>query len=541
MKRYLILPQDGIRLSDAPGTPSLTAEKLLRTLQPTKIAAVNSLGAKLLNVTLDALAAAKPAKAASKGTGKKRAAKAKASVAKAAATVLQVIESLGEDGVKLVEATEDVITALRQQNPGVRVIEEKFCTPALAPRPIVPPRPAPAATPAGAQPLSGTPVTVEVLRGDNNAPVRGAEVIAFRSTSDALKRKTNAAGKATFAFGATVAQLSKLYVFHEEPGVWGYFKKNVAVNNGAVQIQLAAVDLAAEDGLRFFHGTGGLEAGAGVRVGVIDSGADTEHDDLAIEGGANCVPESTRAADDYGPDGAHGTHVAGIIAGRGTAPAGVRGVAPGVKLRIYRVFEKGNPGNGSSFAVIDAIERAIADQCDIINLSLGFDPGVTDEGITDALRKARNNGILAIAAAGNDRRQPVSFPGSDSNCVAVSAAGRKGLFPATATEVDDITAPYGSDAQNFIGAFSNFGTDLDATGSGVGVVSTFPGGHGAMSGTSMASPAVAGVAARLLAQNQSVFNLPRDAARTDAIKKLLVDAADAFGFGILFEGVGLPK
>jgi subtilisin len=540
-KRYLILPQDGIRLSDAVGVASLAAASLLNNLQPAKKAAVRSLGAKLLAATRSA---SPTASAAAGKKGKTKATRAEKASAKAKATdeVLRVVESLGEDSVKLVEASEAVITALRQQHPGVRVIEEKFCKPALAPRRIVPPRPVvPALARAAAQPLAGTSFTVEVLRGDNGAPVRGAEVIAFRTAADALQKKTNAAGKATFSFGAVTAQLSKLYVYHEEPGVWGFFKKNVVVSNGAVQVQLAALDLAQEDGLRFFHGTGALEAGAGVRVGVIDSGADPDHPDLTIEGGANCVPQSTRAADDFGPDGAHGTHVAGTIAARGTAPDGVRGVAPGVKLRIYRVFEKGNPGNGSSFAVIDAIERAIADECDIINLSLGFDPGVTDDGISDVLRKARKRGILAIAAAGNDRRQPVSFPASDSSCVAISATGRKGFFPKTATEVDDIAAPFGSDTDNFVATFSNFGTDLDGTGSGVGIVSTFPGGYGAMSGTSMASPAVAGVAARLLAQHPAVFNLPRTAARTDAIKQLLVDAAESLGLGILFEGMGLPK
>ena len=532
-KRYLILPMNGIQLLDSKvNTP--IASNLLATLQPKQEAAVASLGKKLMASVTQAAAAVvkKP------GAAVKRAGAANAPVTKPA---IEVVASLHEDGVKLVVASEEVLAALRHNHPGIRVIEEKFCRPALAPRVAVPPRPA---VPAGAHVAAGASVVVEVVRGDTMTPIRGADVIAFRTVADALEKKTNASGKATFSFGAAaVAKLNSLYVYHEEPGVWGYFKSNVTVTGGAVKVVLAPLKLSVKDSLRHFHKSGKLTDGQGVLVGVIDSGADNNHPDLvtSIKDGANCVPASANLLNNFGPDGAHGTHVAGTIAARGTAPSGVRGIAPGAKLMIYKVFESGNPGSGSSFAVIDAIERAILAKCDIINLSLSFDPGVTDDAISDALAKARNNGILAIAAAGNDRRQPVSFPASDANCVAVSAAGRKGLFPKTATEVDDVAAPFGSVTDNFIAAFSNVGADLDATGSGVGVVSAFPGGHGPMSGTSMASPAVAGVAARLLAADPQILGMTRNAARSDAIRKLLMDACKSQAFGILFEGSGLPK
>lgn len=530
-KRFLILPAEGTRLSDS-GLQSPMASRLLATLQPGNKSEVAKLS-RTLSASVDSAAGV------ARRTGKAGAA------ANTGAPDIKVVKSLYEDGIKLVEASEEVLAALRHSHPGIRVIEEVFCTPALAPRVDIPLRPAKVTGSAttAAKNAASAPLVVEVVRGDSNTPVRGADVIAFRTDDDALKKRTTAAGKATFSFAGAVTKVKRLYVYHEEPGIWGYFKSNVAVSGNSVRVVLAPLDLSVTDSLRHFHKPGALTDGTGVRVGVIDSGAEVDHPDLidAIEGGANCVPGSTRQPNDFGPDGAHGTHVAGTIAGRGTSPTGIRGNAPGAKLWIYRVFETGNPGDGSSFAVVDAIERAINNKCDIINLSLGFKPGVTDPAISAALAKARSRGVLAIAAAGNDGRKPVSFPGSDSTCVAVSAIGRKALFPATSTEVDDIAGPSGNDADNFIGGFSNTGADLDATGSGVGVVSTFPGGHGVMSGTSMASPSVAGVAARLLAANPAILAMPRDAARTDAARKLLMDACKSLGFGILFEGAGLPK
>jgi subtilisin len=533
-KRYLVLPADGIRLSDTPARPQ-SARHLLETLQPGKKAAVRSLG-RQLSASLRSAHGTGPVAAMGAGA----AAASAPSAAAPAASRITVVKSLGEDSVKLVEAPPALMTLLRQQNPGVRVVEETFCHRALAPRVAVPQRRAKAAKRRGP---SGPRLTITVVRGDNGEPVRGADVVAFRTDEDALERRTNRAGTATFGFGRRVTRLRSVYVYHEEAGVWGYFKTNVTVRQNAVRIRLATLDLAAVDALRHFHGAGSPRHGKGVRVGVIDDGADTAHPDLedAIEGGANCVPESAHPVTDFGPDGAHGTHVAGTIAARGKAPTGVRGIAPGARLRIYRVFEDGNEGSGSSFAIIDAIERAIRDRCDIVNLSLSFDRGVTDPAVADALRKARNRGMLVVAAAGNDNREEVSFPASDDASVAVSATGRKGLFPRTATETDDIAAPFGRDRRNFLGGFSNVGPDLDITGSGVGVVSTFPGGYGVMSGTSMASPAVAGLAARLLGARPRIRRMRRNAARSDAIRGLLVQAAAPLGFGILFEGAGLPR
>ena len=190
------------------------------------------------------------------------------------------------------------------------------------------------------------------------------------------------------------------------------------------------------------------------------------HPDLDIDGGENMVvgEDSSR----FGDNGkGHGTHVAGIIAARGRPPEGVRGLAPAVKLRSYRVFGQ-DSDSASNYSITKAIDRAVEDGCDLINLSLGGGPA--DEAIESAVQFARSQGSLVIAAAGNERRQPVSFPASYSLCLAVSAMGRKGTFPAGTTHMGEVASPYGRDKKNFVAAFSNVGPELDLTAPGLSLI-----------------------------------------------------------------------
>lgn len=268
---------------------------------------------------------------------------------------------------------------------------------------------------------------------------------------------------------------------------------------------------------------------------------ETTHPDLTVNGGLNTVLGENPT--DFGDNGGHhGTHVAGIIAARGTAPTGIRGVAPGVTLRSYRVFGKhveGEEDGASNFSIAKALDAAVSDGCDLINLSLGGGP--PDDAIRSAIADARSAGVVAIIAAGNDDRSPVSFPAADARAVAVSALGRKGTFPAGTEPSGDVAAPFGTDKKNFVAAFTNVGPEIDLIGPGVGVISTVPGGHAIMSGTSMACPAVAGMAARLLAADAAVLAMPRDQARSDEIAKLVLQAASNLGFGVTFQGNGLPR
>jgi subtilisin family serine protease len=269
---------------------------------------------------------------------------------------------------------------------------------------------------------------------------------------------------------------------------------------------------------------------------VIDSGIALNHADLVVSGGQNTV--TGEKPGDFGDNGGegHGTHVAGIIASRGKPPSGIRGVAPGVTLRSYRVFGKGAP-NAANFAIAKAIDAAVADGCDLINMSLGG--GAPDSLTAEALAAAHNAGVVVLAANGNDSRQPVSFPAANSMCQAVSAMGRVGTFPKGTEPNGSIAAPHGKDKKNFIADFSNIGPETDLTGPGVGVISTVPTGFGVMSGTSMATPAETGAAARLLASKPDILKMPRDQNRAAAMISAIAGACNLLGFGAIYEGKGM--
>jgi len=323
-------------------------------------------------------------------------------------------------------------------------------------------------------------------------PVANAFVVAFVDfkTKTGAQGVTDSDGKVSLALGAASLKLARLYVYPLDAH-WSIIKKAITVKTGTV-VTLTPLDLAYTDGLRHFYGNAADGVGAGVTVGVVDTGV-AAHPDLKIAGGANTVPGEDPK--DFGDNGkSHGTHVAGIIAARGTPPTGLRGVAPGVTLRAYRVFGKGS-GSASSFAIAKAIDKAVADKCDLINMSLGG--GQADPVLKAAVDDARAAGSVCIIAAGNEERSPISFPA------------------------------YEDTAQ------------MDLTGPGVGIMSTVPGSYAEISGTSMACPAATGAAARAIA-GTPVIKMKRDARRSEAIVKAVLASATPLGFGPTFEGLGLP-
>jgi subtilisin len=442
-----------------------------------------------------------------------------------------LIDDLRDDGPKLVELSPEDALRLRRQQPALRVVPVVYYKPALAPRPAVP------ADVAAARPAATRTVRITLRSAADGAPVAAAQVIAFTDLDRGIGAEgtTGKRGEVSLKLSASASSLERLYAYPARD-LWGAVRAGVALAD-KIPLALAPIDLAARDAVRHFYRDGELDTGAGITVGVVDTGIDTAHPDLAVAGGRNTVVGEKAA--DFGDNGEHhGTHVAGIIAARGAAPTGVRGVAPGVSLRSYRVFGKGQP-SASNYAIIKAIDAAVDDGCDLVNMSLGG--GSPDEATRAAIEDARMRGTLVVVAAGNDGRAAVSFPASDALALAVSAMGRSGTFPADAPEAEYVAAPRGSDRKNFLASFTNVGPEIDLVGAGVAVVSTVPGGHVSMSGTSMACPAVTGAAARILAGRPDVLSLERDRGRSDAMARVLLAAARTLGFGAANEGHGMPR
>jgi len=441
---------------------------------------------------------------------------------------LRLLDSVNEYGAKLVEIAPGSLSSLRAYQPSLRLVPIAFYHPAVAPRVRVETQ----ATAAKA----AEKIRLRVVSRKGGTPVAGAQVVAFTDFQERVgaEGRTNAKGEVSLALGAASVKLQRLYVYPERD-FWPALKKNLTVGDDA-RIPLAPLSLGYIDCLRYFYGAASPKAGMGIKVGVVDTGI-AEHPDLDIDGGENTVVGEEDS--EYGDNGmGHGTHVAGIIAARGQPPAGVRGLAPAVTLRSYRVFGR-QSDSASNYAITKAIDRAVENGCDLINLSLGGGPA--DEAIEAAIQYARSRGSLVIVAAGNEGRQPVSFPASYTLSLAVSAMGRKGTFPPGTTQGGDVASPYGKDRKNFVAAFSNVGPEIDLTGPGVGVISTYPGGYAVLDGTSMACPAATGAAAAILSSHAELLGLPRNLPRSEAMTRAVLGRARALGFGSLYEGQGLAR
>jgi subtilisin family serine protease len=258
--------------------------------------------------------------------------------------------------------------------------------------------------------------------------------------------------------------------------------------------------------------------GAGITVAVIDSGIDTSHPDLAgrvvgeacfcSTGASGCCPGATSsalgpgsAADDHG----HGTHVAGILASQGaTSP---RGGAPGVRLVAVKVLSSAL-GFCCMQDLVDALDWVASahPEVDVINLSLGTtslyasDCDVLYSALGARLDALRANGVLVVAASGNDRSSTqLPSPACMASVLSAGAVWDADVGPQSTYCTELGTAP------DQVACYSNASGSLDLLAPGGAIESTWPGGGTRIRiGTSHAAPLVSACAATLLQADPSL-------------------------------------
>ncbi len=206
-----------------------------------------------------------------------------------------------------------------------------------------------------------------------------------------------------------------------------------------------------------------------IKVGIIDTGISNTHPDLLanVKGGVNTINPLRSWNDDNG----HGSHVAGIV-GAIDNTIGVIGIGPAIDLYAIKVLDRN--GSGYLSDVIEGIQWAIANNIQVVNMSLGTASDI--QSFHDAVSAAKTAGVVVVAAAGNSGGS-VIFPAAYPEAIAVSA----------------------TDQNNVIASWSSRGSEVDLAAPGVSIYSTYKGtGYATLSGTSMAAPHVAGSAALVL-------------------------------------------
>ncbi len=262
-----------------------------------------------------------------------------------------------------------------------------------------------------------------------------------------------------------------------------------------------------------------------VVIAIVDTGIDLNHEDFSCAGKLtaarwNFVANNNNPDDDNG----HGTHVAGIAAACSNNGKGVAGVAWGARLMPVKVLDSGGSGYYSDVAA--GITYAVNNGAKIINLSLG---GVSDDStLANAVQYAHDHGALVVAAAGNCAQggsgcgypaNPIIYPAAYPNVLAVAA----------------------TDSGDNWGNFSEYQPYVGVAAPGVAIYSTLLGGsYGSMSGTSMATPYVSGLAALLWSFSPS-FTADQIASTLEATADDLGAPGrdDYFGYGRINAGRAL--
>ena len=374
---------------------------------------------------------------------------------------------------------------------------------------------------------------------------KGAQISSTSGASPKITREFSTAFNGFAVSGITIAAAQKALA--SMPGISVFPDVTVRASlSESVKIIRASEVWQPAQGL-------GLD-GTGTTIGIIDTGVDYTHPDLGgcfgvsckVVGGYDFVDNDTNPMDDHG----HGTHVAATAAGNGTyqdsngVSRPLPGVAPGAKIYAYKVLDAS--GRGGSSDIIAAIERCadpnldgdFSEHLDVCSLSLGGG-GDPDDPMSLAIDLASKIGVVFTVAAGNSgpAAGTVGSPGTSREAITVAAACKPGSTTGVCR---------GSSIATFSsrGPIPNFPQVLkpDVAAPGVDICAarfgSFASGreckdtvHIAISGTSMATPHVAGLAAIIRQANP--FLTPAD------IKAIIIGTASDLGDDATAQGAGM--
>jgi subtilisin len=345
--------------------------------------------------------------------------------------------------------------------------------------------------------------------GEGDRPLAGASVFIFGSGLPA-QAVTDPSGQATLTFydqdNDAVGGLGAAKALYVRPAAdhWERFIADPALSEGANLIRLRPLSQTfpnfpgerligwGQQMMKLDQLADGLD-GAGVKIGLIDSGCDNTHPLLRhVTHGVSVVEPRMPNGWTTDPTG-HGTHCAGIIAaGGGSQTGGVRGFAPDSELHVFKLF----PG-GRCSDLIEALDECIERQIDVAHIGVGIDQ--SSELVALKLAEARQRGVACIVAAGGSET-PLLFSAGEPAALAVSAIGKVGEFPPDSHHARmALGQPVGADGL-FVPEFSDYALPAPVRAPGVAIVSTVPGGgYAAWDGASMAAAHVTGFAALLLA------------------------------------------
>jgi len=398
--------------------------------------------------------------------------------------------------------------------------------------------------------------------GERDQPLARAAVVVY-GPGFPIQAVTDEAGTARFSlFGGGAESVQALYV-RPKANYWERLILAPELNEGSpTTIKLRPLaetfpNLAGELSERVVQwgqrlmriDPPGSLTGAGIRVGIIDSGCDNTHPALRhVVHGKDFTsrqsegrpsegrPREGRRSDNGWTDDVlgYGTHSAGLIAAVPGAGQGIAGCAPEAEVHAFKVF----PG-GRLSDLLAALDECIAREVDVVGISVGCNEG--SELLDQKMHELRHKGIACVVAAATSGG-PSQFPAVLPAVLAVGAVGKLREFPSDTWHAHAIVPELIGNGGVFPAAFTGVGPHVAVAAPGVAVLSSVPGGYAALDGTGIAAAQVTGMAALVLAHHP-LFQGPlkaRSEQRVSALFSLIRASAVPQFADPLRGGAGVP-